>query len=482
MRITGLQNPNVDSSNFVFIVTSYYEENIYLAKKICENQIIPPSITIKPLRTCTLSWTPNYYNQKFNASYAFQLSCSDVFRGDSTLYITLPQAFSTTNPLGTYPCSSYESTTLVQPVCTLSNINNVFTLSTSIDASSQSSLSLLINLVNPFNNTYYASAYVTSKGTQYASASNSSITILSNSYMSAKKQDVELLNTPKEAGLSSTYIFKVSPVSGFTPSNMGITFPTNFYLDSTKLTVAIVNTQISNFFSYLTYNNIQALISNSSSIAGVWIGSYPSFTVSQPTLFMSNITKQVSSSQWSYVFVSGIHNPSEYIESSFTVAYYLISNGFQALQWVYNYPLTYYISPPPQYVSITSVKVTDYDLLYPANYTFVFSATNTNIAIAGKNLSYILVIPTFYKSTLWANTNPICKFDELPTASSCYSYQGEIIITETFPTSYTSLNLTISTLLNPSLPTKCDTTDTNILAQTFFIIRIIDTLSNSFLY
>ena len=42
--------------------------------------------------------------------------------------------------------------------------------------------------------------------------------------------------------------------------------------------------------------------------------------------------------------------------------------------------------------------------------------------------------------------------------------------------------MTISTLLNPSLPTNCNTTDTTILAQTFFVIRIIDTLSNSFLF
>ncbi len=42
--------------------------------------------------------------------------------------------------------------------------------------------------------------------------------------------------------------------------------------------------------------------------------------------------------------------------------------------------------------------------------------------------------------------------------------------------------MTISTLLNPSLPTSCNTKDTNILSQTFFIVRIIDTVSSSFLF
>ena len=120
----------------------------------------------------------------------FQLSCSDVFRGDSTLYIRLPSAYSTTNAVGNLSCSSYESTTLIQPTCTLGYVDNVFTLYTSIDASSQSSLSLLVNLVNPINNTYAASAYVTSKGTQYASASNSSITILNNAYRIADVKTV----------------------------------------------------------------------------------------------------------------------------------------------------------------------------------------------------------------------------------------------------------------------------------------------------
>jgi hypothetical protein len=119
VSISGLQNPNIDSSNFIFIVTSYYVNNIYLALKICENQILPPSINIKPLRTCTLSWNPQFYNQKFNATYLFQLSCSDVFRGDSSLYISLPSAFSTNNKIGSLPCTSYESTTLVSPICTL---------------------------------------------------------------------------------------------------------------------------------------------------------------------------------------------------------------------------------------------------------------------------------------------------------------------------------------------------------------------------
>jgi hypothetical protein len=101
-------------------------------------------------------------------------------------------------------------------------------LYTSIEATSQSSLSIITNFVNPTNNTYSASAFVMSKGIIYASATDSSITILSNSYITASSNSAFLMNSPKEAGLMATYIFKISPISTFNPSNLGITFPNNF--------------------------------------------------------------------------------------------------------------------------------------------------------------------------------------------------------------------------------------------------------------
>jgi hypothetical protein len=82
------------------------------------------------------------------------------------------------------------------------------------------------------------------------------------------------------------------------------------------------------------------------------------------------------------------------------------------LEWVLQAPLTYFISNPPQYLSINSITVSDHDLLYPAVYTFSFSGANGNfIAIAGKRLSYIIVIPIFYKNTVWANGEFTCKFN-----------------------------------------------------------------------
>ncbi len=50
------------------------------------------------------------------------------------------------------------------------------------------------------------------------------------------------MNSPKEAGLMATYIFKITPISTFNPSNLGITFPSNFNIEISDLIVGIVVT------------------------------------------------------------------------------------------------------------------------------------------------------------------------------------------------------------------------------------------------
>lgn len=234
----------------------------------------------------------------------------------------------------------------------------------------------------------------------------------------------------------STYVFKIAPMSTFSPTNLGITFPSNFFIDPTKIRVSIFLTTQNNIFSRLNYNNIQGLVTNSTSISGSFISSYPTFTV--PTtgpaanrgVYLTGIGNQVDPKLWTYVFLSNVKNPSSYVYANFTIAYYLVSNGFQSLQWAFQYPLTYLISAPPQYISINSVTVSDLDLLYPATYTFNISTSNgASIGISGRTLSYIIIIPTFYKDTLWANTAPTCRFSVLSTNSNCTNSQGQIIVT-----------------------------------------------------
>lgn len=84
------------------------------------------------------------------------------------------------------------------------------------------------------------------------------------------------------------------------------------------------------------------------------------------------------------MFIRGIKNPSEFESKNFSLTYYILSGTAKTLQWIFDAPLTYYISSPPNYLSIDSVQVSDYDLLYPSVYTFEISADNNqNIGIAG---------------------------------------------------------------------------------------------------
>lgn len=230
INVQGLQNPNQDASSMSFIVASYFESDIYKNRKICENQITPPSINVKNIRECTLEWQPDFSNMYYNATYAFYVSCSDQFRGNSIAYIKLPSEFSTRNKEGDKICTSYESTTLLNNTCTLKYVNGSLVLYAYLDATSQTSFSIITNFVNPINNTYKASAFVISRGVKYAMTNEESITILSNSYATANTSDVFLLNNPKEGGLMSTYIFKITPIKSFSPENMAISFPSSFYL------------------------------------------------------------------------------------------------------------------------------------------------------------------------------------------------------------------------------------------------------------
>jgi hypothetical protein len=73
----------------------------------------------------------------------------------------------------------------------------------------------------------------------------------------------------------------------------------------------------------LTYDNIQKLINNVSAVSGVSLKLYPTFEVVGNTIFIKNITNQLSTTLWTYVLIRGVKNPSSYIASNFTVAYYI---------------------------------------------------------------------------------------------------------------------------------------------------------------
>lgn len=75
--------------------------------------------------------------------------------------------------------------------------------------------------------------------------------------------------------------------------------------------------------------------------------------------------------------------------------------------WVLSTPLVYYISIPPSYMLIDSLTASDTDTLVPAIYTLQLSSNNVILG-PGKNLAVIILLPNFYNSTFYADTNIGC--------------------------------------------------------------------------
>lgn len=487
----GLQNPNIDVSALQFYVTSYYNSNIYLGLKICENAINVPTITVKAIRTCGFSVTVDYYNNGYNGTYTFLISCSDVIRMNSKLYISLPSAYAVSNPPGNISCWSYETTTLVRPTCTLGYINSTYMLSTDLlSSSSQLSLTLVTTLLNPSNNTYYISAVFISQGTYYAKTSPDAgyqLIIFNNSFLTGAATNVYLTNMPRGAGIPSTYVFKVSRITGMpNPDSLSIYFPSNFNSElGTSLKVGVVSTPNSHVFSRLNYVNIDQLLANKTNSLGVLLFTIANFTVDSNNRLLTitglNSLLSMDTTDWIYFFVKGVQNPSQFIQQTFKLIFSEGQTTSRIADWSFKGPLVYYISPPPNFLAITSVSASDYDLLYPAVYTFVVSSSGgINIASSGQELAIIITIPTFYSDTLWANNNMTCTLSGV--TSTCTRNNDEIIILRNFTSSYTSLTMVVNTLLNPSSPTFCNTTDVNLLVNTYFRVKIMNVLSNDILF
>ena len=147
------------------------------------------------------------------------------------------------------------------------------------------------------------------------------------------------------------------------------------------------------------------MVNNISAVAGISLKAYPAFNIdSFGNLLVTNISSWLNSDEWTYIFIRGIKNPSAYTPDNFTVAYYSDFTSYKTLSWLMEGPLIYKISSPPKYLSIESVEVSDHDLLYPSVYKFkIKSGAGEPIGVQGVKLSYVIVLPAFYKNTVWAN-------------------------------------------------------------------------------
>lgn len=202
VRVTGLSNPNVASmTGLSFLLTSYFDSNIYQGHKMCENTIAPPTIIQRSVRSCGFSLNVDFYNSGYNAAYNFLVSCTDVIRANSTLYIYMHNNYNVSNPMTARTCQSYESTTLVSPNCSLQFINGSYALVVPIrSAANQLSLTVQTQLVNPTPGTYTFSGQFFSDGMLFSTTNNYTAAIFNNTYKTGVPTLAALWNEPRGAG------------------------------------------------------------------------------------------------------------------------------------------------------------------------------------------------------------------------------------------------------------------------------------------
>lgn len=199
VTVTGLSNPN-SNTNQQFILTSYFDSNIYQDRKICENTIQAPTIMIKSVRKCGFSVSLDFHNTNYLASYNFMISCTDVIRVNSILYIYLHTNYNISNAMNKI-CTSYEATTLVSPNCTLLFINGTYALRVPIrSAANQISLTVQTMFVNPVAGVYGFSCKFFSDDILFSTTDTYNLSIYNNSYTVSNGSQVALLNLPRSAG------------------------------------------------------------------------------------------------------------------------------------------------------------------------------------------------------------------------------------------------------------------------------------------
>lgn len=71
-----------------------------------------------------------------------------------------------------------------------------------------------------------------------------------------------MLNSPEQAGLLSTYVFKIPAIGKIDLANLDINFPPEFFLPEQGITVAVANSNNGFLFDHLEYQNVERLYNN----------------------------------------------------------------------------------------------------------------------------------------------------------------------------------------------------------------------------
>jgi hypothetical protein len=104
-----MANPNLDptsTTQYSFILSSYYDSNIYLGHKMCTLSIDIPKLYSTPVRSCTLNVNNLFTNKGITTQYTFEVTCQDNIKNFSELWVYMDVSYNDINKNPTYPCSA----------------------------------------------------------------------------------------------------------------------------------------------------------------------------------------------------------------------------------------------------------------------------------------------------------------------------------------------------------------------------------------
>ncbi len=112
VQLTNITNPNKLLSNFSFMVSSYYDSNIYSKKIISQTNFSAPTISLISVKSCTFQTTLTATNANISTTYSFVLICPAFIKQASEVKVYLPwnpnptaaKCSSTTGTLYSYSC------------------------------------------------------------------------------------------------------------------------------------------------------------------------------------------------------------------------------------------------------------------------------------------------------------------------------------------------------------------------------------------
>ena len=208
--VTYITNPNMKLTNYSFVITTQFNDNIYNRLVISRNRFSCPEISVLTVKTCTtFEVILGAHNAFFETIYDISLICPSYIKEASELKVYLSwnpdpkddKCSSATDSLYSYQCEvtqEYQSTTKFTYLSMYLK-----------EISPQKLISLKGKVKNGMIGTYSLVANISYKGFTYLSTTSNSFFINSDSVQNLSNTQMTLKNYPINRAENAIYTIKM---------------------------------------------------------------------------------------------------------------------------------------------------------------------------------------------------------------------------------------------------------------------------------